>query len=291
MSFSGSHPLTLFLYFSGVICSAILDNNPYFLIMSLFFAFIYRALRLKNSKVLKEALFYVLLTVFFMIFIPLIYHNGKSVLFFLNNNAVTKEAIFHGFCIGIQISTVLCWFSCMSNLMSGEKIIFLFSKISSRTAAFLSRIMRLLPMIKKQFISIYKTQLIIHMGTKTAWDKIYIVIISISALLTWMIENSANASDSMYARGYGLSGRTSFNNYRFRRIDKTVIIITLYTLPFTILSAVTEAIGVKYYPDISFPDFSLITFLVYALWTIILLIPFLTEICEEYRWKLLRSKI
>ncbi|MCM1226767.1 MAG: energy-coupling factor transporter transmembrane protein EcfT [Clostridium sp.] len=291
MCFSGSHPLALFIYFSVVICSAVLDNNPYFLILSLFAAFIYRALIVKNPKVLREALFYVLLTLALTVVLPLFSHNGQTPLFFLNNNAVTKETAFRGFGTGVQISAILCWLSCMSNLMSGDKIIYLISKISSRAAVFLSRLMRFLPMMKRQFKSIHKTQTIIHMGKKNFWYKIYIMAISVSALITWSIEIEANASDSMYARGYGLRGRTSYNSFHFRKIDKTVIIMALYTLPFTILSAVTGAIGVTYYPGIIFPDFSLITFLIYALWTVVLLIPFTTEICEEYRWKLLRSKI
>lgn len=291
MCFSGSHPLALFIYFSAVICSAILDNNPYFLILSLFSAFIYRALILKNPKVLREALFYVLLTLALTVILPLFSHNGQTPLFFLNNNAVTKETVFRGFGLGVQISAILCWLSCMSNLMSGDKIIYLISKISSKAAVFLSRSMRFLPMIKRQFKNIHKTQTIIHMGKKSFWDKIYIMAISVSALITWCIEIEANASDSMYARGYGLRGRASYNNFHFRKIDKTVIIMSLYTLPFTILSAVTGAIGVTYYPKIIFPNFSLITFLIYALWIVVLLIPFTTEICEEYRWKLLRSKI
>lgn len=290
MNFSESHPATQFVFFSASICSVILNRNPFFLFISLAIAFVYRIFQLKNSRAIKELLFYILLTGIFTVLIPLFSHNGKTPLFFINDNAVTREAAILGFCSGLEISAVICWFSCMSHLMSGEKIIYLISGIFPRLAVFLSGFMKFAPLCRKQYLNIYRSQKCIHSGYKSLRKKIHIVISSFSALISWIIESTADSADSMYARGYGLSRRSSFSIYRFRKSDAVILAVIAYTLPFTAASVLYRNAGIIFYPETVIP-LSAANILISAIWTILMLIPVATEICEEYRWKLLRSKI
>lgn len=290
MNFSENHPATQFILFSASICSVILNRNPFFLLVSLVIALAYRYIQIRNFKIIKELLFYILLTGFFAVLIPLVSHNGKTALFFINDNAVTKEAILLGFCTGLEISSVICWFSCMAHVMSGEKIIYLISGIFPRLAVFISGIMKFIPLSRKQYLKIYRSQKNIYSGYKSIRKKKYIVIRSFSALVTWLIESTADSADSMYARGYGLSGRSSFSIYRFRRSDAVIISAIAYMLPFTAASVIYRTAGIVFYPEILIP-LSASNIIASVLWTIIMLIPAMTEICEEYKWKLLRSKI
>lgn len=290
MNFSERHPATQFIFFSASICSVILNRNPFFLCISLVIALVYRIFQLRSIRILKEIFFYILLTGFLTMLIPLVSHNGKTALFFINDNAVTKEAIFLGFSIGLEFSAVICWFSCMSHVMSGEKIIYLISGIAPRLAVFISGIMKFVPLCRKQYLNIYRTQKNIYSGYKRLRKKIYIIIRSFSALITWIIESSADSADSMYARGYGLSGRSSFSIYRFRRFDVIILAAIVYLLPFTVASVIYRTAGIVFYPETVIP-LSAANILISILWTIIMLIPVVTEICEEYKWKLLRSKI
>lgn len=290
MNFSESHPATQFIFFSASICSVILNRNPFFLFFSFAVAFIYRFFQLKHIKIVKELLCYIFITIFFAVLIPLVSHNGKTVLFFIDDNAVTREAIILGLCTGLEISSAICWFSCMSRVMSGEKIIYLMSGIFPRLAVFISGIMKLIPLAKKQYLNIYRSQECIYSGYKSLWKRIYIVIRSFSALITWLIESTADSADSMYARGYGLSGRSSFSIYRFRRFDVVILAVIAYMLPFTAASVIYQTAGAVFYPETVIP-LSAANILTSLLWTILMLIPVITEICEEYKWKLLRSKI
>lgn len=291
MSFSGCHPLTIFIYFCVVITASAVARNPVFLFLSLLFSFVYRCIRQKNIKFVRGMIFYLSLIAFFTLLIPMFSHNGKTALFFVDNNAITAEAIFLGLCVGLKISSVLCWIGCMADLLTSEMIIFLISRISPRFAAFFSRMVRFIPMIKRQFHSIYRSQMSIHPGIKNYRKRFRLGAKSISGLLNWLTDNSADMSDSMYARGYGLSGRKSSESYRFRYTDRYIISFIAFTLLITALRAVLKNDRILYYPETVFPDSSVILVLIYIIWSVLMLMPYLTEICEEYRWKLLRSKI
>lgn len=291
MNFSENHPATQFIFFSSSVCSVLLNRNPFFLFLSLAIAFFYRCLQKRSFKIIRELFFYLLLSGFFFILIPLFSHNGKTALFFINDNAVTKEALILGLCTGLELSSVLCWLACMSHVLSGEKIIYLISGISPRLAVFISGIMKFIPLTKQQYIRIYKSQKSIYSGYKSLRKRLYIFFRSFSALITWLIESSADSADSMYARGYGLSGRSTYSIYRFRKSDFIILTAIAYTLPFTAASVIYKTAGITFYPKTIIPGLSVTNILIFLLWTIIMLIPALAEICEEYKWKLLRSKI
>ena len=69
-----------------------------------------------------------------------------------------------------------------------------------------------------------------------------------------------------------------------------ILAAIVYLLPFTVASVIYRTAGIVFYPETVIP-LSAANILISILWTIIMLIPVVTEICEEYKWKLLRSKI
>lgn len=291
MSFSKMHPLTQFIFFIASIAAVIVNSNPVFAAVSLFFALFYRAMRIKSLKIIKEILLYILLVGIAALAVTLSCHNGKTVYLFINDNAITKEAIILGISYGLKLSAIVCWFSGMVNVMTAERLVFVLSRISSRLAVFVSRIMKFFPTMRQRYVSILKTQNNIYSGHKNLKRKIHIRLRSISALVTWSIENSADNSDAMYARGYGLSGRTSFSIYSFRRLDYIIILLITYMLPFTMASGYFGMLEITLFPEIVYTGFNVTDILICGIWAVIMLIPCITEICEEYKWILLRSKI
>lgn len=291
MSFSKMHPVTQFLFFTAVIVAVLMNSSPLFMIISLFFAVFYRFMRIKSAKIVKEILLYILLIIFVTIAASLSCHNGVTAYFFINDNAVTKEAIIMGITFGLKLSAAVCWFGNMMSVMTAERLVFMLSRVSSRLAVFASRTLRFLPDMKNQYMRIYKTQNNIYSGHKSLGKKLHIVFSSFSALVTWSIENSADNSEAMYAKGYGLSGRTSFSIYRFRRLDTVLILMITYMLPFTVASCFFGTAETRFFPELVFSGISVTDILLLGVWSVIMLIPCITEICEEYRWILLRSKI
>lgn len=291
MSFSKMHPLTQFLFFAAVIASVLINSSPVFMLISLFFALFYRTLRIKSLKIIKEIILYILLTGFTAFIITLSCHNGKTAYIFINDNAITKEAIIMGLSYGLKLSAGVCWLSDMTSVMTAERLVFVLSHVSSRLAVFISRMMKFFPTMKRQYSNIYRTQHNLFSGHKNLRKRILIVFRSFSALITWSIENSADTSEAMYARGYGLSGRTSMSIYRFRKLDAVLLLLLAYMLPFTGASGFFGTTDIKYFPELIYTGISYTDIILWGMWSVIMLIPCITEICEEYKWILLRSKI
>lgn len=291
MNFSSSHPLVLFLYFVVMICFGFINRSPEFLMISFAGAFGYKCLRRKKHKKSYEFIFYIIVVLIFTIVNMIFSHNGEGVLFFVGDNAITKQSAYSGICTGLAVSSGLCWLSSMCEVMSGEKITYLLSGISPKLAMFVSRSMRLLPSAVRQFKSIYRTQKTIYSGTDRKFKKMYVISRSLSAVLTWMIEDSANASDSMYSRGYGLARHSVFNIFQYEKRDLAMLMGLSYIVALISAAIVFDCVGVYFYPVLSHPGISIVYLIALVLWIVLSAIPFISEICEEYKWKLLKSKI
>lgn len=291
MWFSCRHPIILFVYFLTVIGFSMFNLNPFFSVISLLGALLYRLMIKRSKKTVKELLYYFFLLLIITFINPLFSHNGKTILFFINDNAVTAESIIYGFSAGIGLLSVICWFSCFSVVMSSDKIIYLLSGVSSKLALLLSSSLKFVPEMNRKFHSIHNTQTCICSKKNGLIEKFKINIISISSLVTWMIESTAETSDSMEAKGYGLKGRSSFNLYQFKKSDIFCLFFITYIFSFMIVIFNDNMIKIIYYPEIIYPRTTIALIIIYSLWLIYAMIPFITEICEECKWKLLKSKI
>ena len=106
----------------------------------------------------------------------------------------------------------------------------------------------------------------------------------LSILISWTLEKGIDSADSMKARGYGLTGRTSFNSYPFTLKD------TLFLMFSLIASGMFFFVGTKYKAnynpviDIPMPDF-LSMFLI-SIIAFVLLLPTLYDLWEERKWSI-----
>ena len=67
---------------------------------------------------------------------PLLNHRGMTVLFYLNENAVTKEAVLYGCYMAVVLLGTIFLFSDFSHVMTSEKIMTMSGKISFFFPAF-----------------------------------------------------------------------------------------------------------------------------------------------------------
>ena len=66
-----------------------------------------------------------------------------------------------------------------------------------------------------------------------------------------------------------------------------------YYIYFSFMSVIFKYKIIKciYYPEIIYPRITVSVIIVYLLWLLFVMIPFITEMYEECKWKLLKSKI
>ena len=127
--FAAFHPLVTLLYFGCVIGVSMFFMHPLFLAETLLAAVFYSMLR-GDVKQFRFILLVCLPILFVTAVVsPLFNHRGVTVLFYLNGNQMTLEAILYGLAAAAMLVSVVVWFSCFSRVVTSDKFIYLFGRI------------------------------------------------------------------------------------------------------------------------------------------------------------------
>lgn len=289
-AFETHHPIVLITFFIIVIGMSMFFMHPVFLCITLFAA-ISLNLALRRERFFKDWKLYVPLFFLMAIINPIISHNGQLVLFYVNGNAITVEAIAYGIAMAIMIIAVMLWFSCYNDVMTSDKFIYLFGRISPALALTISIALRLVPRFKHQLGLIARAQKTIGMDytSGSLWHRIKCTVRIISILITWALENAIDTADSMKARGYGVGKRTAFSLFVFERRDGILlgIIITLFTI--ILAGSWRGATTFYFYPTFSEIQLSPWNIIIYIIYFVLLSIPLLVELKEAWKWRSLKS--
>ncbi len=282
------NPIATAVYFIAVCAVCAFGMNPVFLFCSLAGAVLTFMLSNIENKAKTNLGFFILF--FVMAFInPLVYHNGVTVLFVLNDKPITLEALLYGLCASATVISVLYWFCVFSSVMTSDKLLYLFGALSPKFALVLSMALRYVPLFVRQTHKINKSQKALGLYKEdNIIDSIKGGLNTTSALTTWALENGIITADSMAARGYGIGKRSHFSRFSFYGRDFLLIFVSL-------LLFCLSAVGLKktkcvFYPAFSVRDsyFGIAGYIAYAL---LVLLPAVLKLWEALRWKYLKSKI
>ncbi len=285
------NPIVIFLYFLSVSLLAMFSMNPILLAISLAGAIVLYLLR-NGCKNLKFHLFTLGLFLMIALVNPLFQHNGVTVLFVLNGNPITWEAVFYGITAGMMTASVLYWFALLSDMMTSDKYLYIFGRFSTKLALLLSMAMRFVPLFGKRTKAVRMTQKAIGLYKEdTLIDKIRGEIRIFSIMVTWALENGIHTADSMEARGYGIGRRTSFAVYRFYGKDAAMLVTVLLLLAFSLVGTALDAVKIAFYPAIVVHESSIFAVFTYLSYGILAFLPSISEAEERIKWHCLRSKI
>ncbi|MBO5037506.1 MAG: energy-coupling factor transporter transmembrane protein EcfT [Clostridia bacterium] len=290
-AFDGYNPIAVFIYYAAVVSVGMFCMNPWIIGFSLVGALVTFFIRNKLSGA-KSHLFFLLMFAVMVIINPLFNHNGVTVLLVINDNPITLEAIIYGIASGAMIIGIIYWFRSFSQIMTSDKLLYLLGSISPKFALILSMTLRYIPLFEKQ------TQKVVHaqqaLGLYRDDDflsKIRGGIRVFSVMVTWVLENGVITSDSMTARGYGITKRTHFSIFKFRRHDIILTVTTVILFAVMLPTLITGAINFEYYPKIVGEETTVFSVLAYISYGILAFLPTITEAEEKIRWKYLKSKI
>lgn len=251
-AFYRSHPLINFVYFAVIIGVTMFSNHPAILLSSFITAWFYSVL-LKGKKAMRFN-FMVLLPVILITVLlnALNVHNGVTVLFYLNGNRITLEAIIFGFVQGIMLSSVIIWFTCFSAIVTEDKFIYLFGRIAPVIALTISMIFRFIPLLKNRFNEVSTAQRCMgrRKNGRSLTRRIRQFGKEISILIAWSLEASIESADSMEARGYGLRGRTSFHLFRLTGKERRILVLMLVLGVICIVACAMDYTNIYYYPKL-----------------------------------------
>lgn len=289
-SFSSFHPSVLLLYYASIIVVTLCTMNPIVIGCSIFGSLLFFIVINPFRLIIKEFAFYSLVFLLIAIINLLFVHNGESILFFMNDNPITFEAGMFGIALACMIISIVFWSKSYSEILSTDKIIFLFSKVIPRLAIFISILFRIVPMFKKQLFKVNQAQKALGFYTSDSMtDRLLGGIRVFKSTLIWVVEHVFSKSDSMKARGYGLKGRTNFSIFKWQKQDILLLICIL--MLYLVFIGALQTFYFYYYPVIAELEVSFVTFLQYIGVFLLMVIPSIIEIKENLQWRFLRSRI
>lgn len=290
MAFETFHPIVLFSFFVATIGLSMFFMHPVYLAITIFSAISLNII-LRRQLFLKDWKLYVPLFFLMAIINPMISHNGQLVLLYVNGNALTVEAILYGIAIATMIVAIMLWFSCYNVMMTSDKFIYLFGKVSPALSLTLSISLRLVPRFRHQLTQIVQAQKVIGMDftTGSLWHRIKCTVRILSILVTWALDNAIDTADSMKARGYGVKKRTAFSLFIFERRDCFVLAMIILLFFSNLVASFIGTTTYYFYPTFGAVKWDIASILFYISYFILLSIPLVFEIRGALKWRSLKS--
>ena len=283
MGFERCHPAVNFIYFAAVIAGTVLFTNPAYVAVSYVCAFIYSVKRNGWNGLLFDLALLPFIAAFMWYYISF-NHFGATVLWqnSIGNN-MTLEALVCGLCTGFAAAAVIMWMSCVHSVVSADKVVYLFGRISPRLALFLAVLLRMVPRIKKETGRINTAQKGIGKGASQGgpfgmvrnWIRIF------SIMISWIIEAFGNASDSMRSRGSLLRGRRAFSIYRFDDRDRVFVVAMFFFISGCVTAMLLKQTAASFSPRIIIPPFTAVSVIFCVLYAALCLMPFVLEVRTE----------
>ena len=290
--FGSFHPMVLFLYYILVVGCTMVSMHPVLAGISLVGGFLLYGAQNGWRKLFSELGFSIGLFLMLAVTNPMFVHNGETVLFFLNDNPVTLEAILYGMVSSTVLIGVLLWCQCYSRLLTTDKFLYLFGRLIPKLGLILSMAFRFIPLFRLQIGKINQSQKTMGLYTSdSVTDRIGGGLRVFDSLISWSLENSVDTADAMIARGYGLPGRTNFSLFRFRRRDGLMLggmgLLSLLTLA----GFLSGGYAFYYYPTVAGLRRDGLAWAFYMAAAGFFWLPGLYEIGEQILWRKRTAKI
>lgn len=285
------HPVVLLAYFVSILAVAMFSADPWMTACVLMGGLLFSVM-LEKRRFGKSALWYVALFAAVTLSNPLFSHRGATVLFLMNDTAITGEALLYGVYLGELLVATFCWFRCFNAVMSTDKLLFLFGKLSPKLSLLLSAALRFVPMLTQQAAKIREAQTAMGLYATNTWlDKLKGTARVYSALITWAMERAIDTGSSMKARGYGLRGRSHYALYRFRRSDAVLLFGILLLDAVVAVALATGQAAVTFYPMVVTAPMTVGYGSALVAVAVLSVLPFMLEVKEGLQWMYYRSKI
>lgn len=252
MGFESCHPAVNFIFFAAALYGSISFDHPVFLAVAYCCAFAYSVRRGGG----KSALFNILLlplALAFALYYASYHHFGVTVWKqnFIGNN-LTVESFVYGLTVSLRAAVVCMWCGSLFRVVSSDKVVYLFGRISPRLSLFLTILLRLVPRMTREAGRINLAQRGIGRGANqgTLFRRLRNCLRIFSMLITWLIQALALEADSMKSRGSRLRGRTAFSIYRFDNRDRAFVIAMFCGMILTGMGKILGATEMFYNPRI-----------------------------------------
>ena len=291
MKFDSYHPMINLIYFVAAITCTVCFKHPIFLTIGYCCAFVY-SVKLGGWKMLLLNFAFLLLAFGYAARYASYEHFGVTVLAVnMIDNQITLESLVYGLVNGFVFATVCMWCCCIFILITADKIVYLFGRISPKLSLFISILLRTVPRVKIRAKRIEISREGIGKGIVQGnlWQKFLHLLSLLSILITWTMEDFVESSNSMKSRGYSLRGRTAFSIYRFDNRDRSLVIVFFWCLTLIGMAVLFDQTTMYFDPMIIMNPITRISYVFYTVYAAFLLLPMGLQIVGEWRFEKLRT--
>lgn len=286
------HPIIVFVYFMITIFIVMFSMHPVIIVVSLVASLTLSYLLEGARKIGFSLLYMVPMMLILALTNPLFVHNGATELFFMNGNAITLEAFIYGVVVSCKIASIIYWFRAYTYIMTSDKVTYLFGKISPRLSLVLTMALRFVPLYAKKFREADDAYRALGAyATNNIKDKLLAKLHVVAVVFSYSIESAVATSDSMTARGYGLSGRTNYHNFKWSMSDTLMLAFVAVFGVIVVTFMVFGYSDFDYYPLIDKVSTSVSSLVFFISYFILAMSGIIMEIKENISWRILKSKI
>lgn len=286
-AFSKLHPITFFGYFILLTAAGAFTLHPVIVALS-FCGAVCFSVKLSGVRVLRKSVFLIIPALIAVAVNALFNHRGVTVLAELpSGNSLTLEAVLYGCASAGIVCSLMTWLYCFCRLYSSDKLLCLTGKIFPSLTIVISMTIRFIPLFVLRFGEIKDAQ--VQLGHSISRGSIRQRFRSLarifSVLMTRSLEASVATADSMKSRGYGLSGRTSGDLFRFC-VKDTVFCLIMTVLGGIIITGEIMCFNdYRYYPSFWLDSLDIKGIIVFLCFAGLCLLPTVYDVLEERKWR------
>ncbi|WP_043932241.1 energy-coupling factor transporter transmembrane component T [Bacillus sp. EB01] len=226
------HPLTAFVYYAGALALLILFQHPAFLLAG--FVGVLTLNYVQDCfRGLRRWLVFLLTSGLLILFInPLFNERGRHVLFEIGTHRITLEAATLGAMSALSIMGIIAIFVSYNEIMTPNKLLFLFARVAPQFAVLLMLTLRFIPLMRRRLEEISSVQASkgISLKSGTIWERAKNGMSFIQTLLVFALEEAIQTADSMKARAYGTGRRSAYHHFRFKSLDRVTLLLFVVLL-------------------------------------------------------------
>jgi energy-coupling factor transport system permease protein len=286
--FNQYHPLIIFIYYIGALILVMTMLHPYFIIMA-FCLIVTVHFVTDKFKTLKQWLFIMVTTGIFMIIVnPLFNERGRVLVLEVFDHRVTLEALLSGGMAALSLVCVIALFVSYHEVMTPNKLFFLFSKFLPQFAVLFMLTMRFIPLMRRRIVEISAIQESKGISVKNGQlkEKIKAGFFYIQLLVTFSLEEAIQTADSMKARGYGHGKRSSYDYFRFKRQDAYAVIYLIILFCVVLIGRNSGYGQLTIYPMMEQLELTIVELYVIAFYSMFLSFPLVKEAWGRLQWRI-----
>lgn len=290
-SLDSRNPISIFIYFAFAVIMTVFCPNPIVSLISLAGAVSLR-LFYGISKSKGSFVFIIITALLCCLINPVFSHNGSTILLFVDNNPVTLEALLYGAEMGIMLAASIIWCISFTEVMTSDKVVYTVGSFSPKAALVLTLSLRFVPLFIRKAKEINDSQKVMGLyKDETIPQRVKGTARVLSAMLTYIIENTIITANSMASRGFGSGKRSRYALFKFTAFDLIFLMISIIFGAVCIISAAMGKFSFEFYPRIEMAKSDVLSYIGYICFAFYCALPILSEGGERLRWHFLKSKI